>query len=79
MNSQITTIKNGIIVLPKAIRKAWQGANIFLLPGEDSILIKKIEKPLERFSDLADRIKSPKINWGEIENEIRAFGKSKKK
>lgn len=79
MTSQTTTIKNGTIVLPKAIRKAWQGADVFMLPDEDSILIKKIEKPLKRLSDLADRIKSPKMSQSEIENEIKAFRKSKDK
>ena len=46
MTGQTTTIKNGAIVLPKEIKKAWQGADVFMLPSENSILIKKIENQI---------------------------------
>lgn len=79
MITQIAKIKNGTIVLPKEIQKSWAGIDVFMLPREDSILIKKIEKPQEQLSDLADKVKSPKMSGKEIEQEIEDFRKLENK
>lgn len=41
----ITKVKNGSIVLPKILQKSWQGASVFIVPSNNSILIKKTSKP----------------------------------
>jgi len=53
MTSQTTTIKNGAITLPKEIRKAWQGADVYISSSQDSMFIKKLTPPSISFSDMA--------------------------
>lgn len=43
--STITKIKNGAVVLPKEIQKLWRGAELIIIPSQDSVYIKKITKP----------------------------------
>ncbi|MCD6528202.1 hypothetical protein J7K44_01020 [bacterium] len=43
----ITKIKNGKIVLPENLQKSWKGRQVFLFPFKDTLIIKKIQKPLE--------------------------------
>ncbi len=46
MNSTVTTInKDGMIPLPKWLRKSWQGSEILVLPSQDSVLVKRIVQP----------------------------------
>ncbi|OGF22196.1 hypothetical protein A2Y83_03600 [Candidatus Falkowbacteria bacterium RBG_13_39_14] len=45
MNTAITKIQDGAIVLPKKMLGSWQGAKIVILPSAESIYIKKISKP----------------------------------
>ena len=77
MTTQTTKVKNGTIVLPKELRKTWKRAEIFIFPNEDTLIIKKIQKPLPKLSDLASRISSPKMSQKEIEKEIQAYRKKK--
>lgn len=41
----ITKIKNGSISLPREIRKIWKGAEVVVLPSQDSMYIKRISRP----------------------------------
>ena len=77
MTTQTTKVKNGMIVLPKELRKAWKRVEVFIFPNEDTLIIKKIQKPLPKLSDLASRISSPKMSQKEIEKEIQAYRKKK--
>jgi len=43
----ITKIKNGKIVLPENLQKNWKERQVFLFPLKDTLIIKKIQKPLE--------------------------------
>jgi len=74
---QTTKIKNGTISLPEKIRKSWKGAEIFIFPSRDTLIVKKIQKPLSKLSNLAQRISSPKMSQKEIEKEIQDYRKSK--
>ena len=39
------TVKDGIITLPKKLKKAWGNTRVFVLPSEDTLYLKKVEKP----------------------------------
>ncbi len=77
MAIQTTKIKNGIITLPEKIRKFWKETEIFIFPSKDTLIVKKIQKPLSKLSDLAQRISSPKMNQKEIAKEIQNYRKEK--
>ncbi len=78
MSGQITKVKNGSITLPKKLWKTWKGAEVFVFPNEDSLVVKKVEKPLSRLSDLASRISSPKMSQKEISKEVQSYRKNMK-
>ena len=79
MTTQTAKVKNGEIriALPKKLRKTWKGADVFVFPAEDSLLLKRIQKPLAKLSDLASRISSSKMSQKEINKEIQAGRKNK--
>jgi len=77
MVTQTTKVKNGMIILPKEFKKAWKKTEVFIFPSKDTLIIKKIQKPLSRLSDLALRISSPKMGFKEIEKEIQSYRKKK--
>lgn len=79
MTTQTTKIRNGKIsfTLPQKLQRAWRGAEVFVFPTEDSLILKRISKPLSRLSDLASRISSHKISQKEINKEIQSYRKSK--
>jgi len=77
MITKTVKIKNGTITLPKKIRKSWKGTEIFIFPSKDTLIIKKIQKPLSKLSNLAQRISYPKISRKEIEKEIKNYRKNK--
>jgi len=77
MVTQTTKVKNGMIVLPKGLRKTWKRTEVFIFPNKDTLIIKKIQKPLSRLSELASRISLPKMTKKEIEKEIQAYRKKK--
>ena len=47
MTTKTTKVKNGTLTLPKELRKAWKEAEVFIFPSEDTLIVKKIQKPLE--------------------------------
>jgi hypothetical protein len=56
MNQFTTTkVKNGSIALPKDIRKTWQNAEVMILPGADSVYIKRLKQPT--LSELKPKLK----------------------
>lgn len=56
MTSQTMTIKNGTIVLPKAMRKAWQGAKVYITALGDDLFVKRLTPPEMSFSEMAERM-----------------------
>ncbi len=77
MTTQTLKVENGRITLPKNLQKNWQKAEVFVFPNKDTIVIKKIQKPLFRLSGLTSRISSPKMTQKEIEKEIQVYRKNK--
>ncbi|MGB2762585.1 MAG: hypothetical protein WBC21_03570 [Minisyncoccales bacterium] len=77
MVTQTVKIKNGTITLPEKIRKSWKGAEISIFPSKDTLIVKKIQKPLSKLSDLAQRISSPKMSQKEVEKEVQYYRKNK--
>jgi len=47
MTTQTIKIKNGNLILPKELRKSWKGAEVFIFPSDDTLVVKKIQKPFE--------------------------------
>ena len=77
MEKAITTkINNGAMTLPKEIRAAWQGARVLVMPTDDTLIIKRMEKPLKKLSDLANRVSTPPMTQQEIDKEIKADRKN---
>lgn len=70
-------IKDGVITLPSQIRKSWSKANIFLMPDNDMLVIKKQEKNISQLSDFASQVFSKKMSLKEINKEIKNFRKNK--
>ena len=54
MTNQTTAIKNGSVKLPKEIRKAWRGADVFISSFGDDIWIKKLSLPKLSFKEMMD-------------------------
>ncbi len=46
MTTQTGKIKNGAIVLPRSLRKAWQKTDVLVFTADDTLIIKKVQKPL---------------------------------
>ena len=78
MTTVTTTIEDGVISLPKPIREKWQDGEVFLVPLEDTLVIKKIQSE-ENLSSVAGKVRSPSITKEEINAEIQAYRKSKNK
>lgn len=66
MVTQTTKVKNGTIVLPREIRKAWERAEILVSGGKETILIKKVSIPslsqmLDEFRKIGKKIKKEDV------------------
>lgn len=72
MNYQIK-IKNQTIILPKEWGAGKVSARIF----GDTIVIKKIEEPFVKLSEIASRISSARMSPKEIKKEIKNYRKNK--
>lgn len=68
-----TKLKDQTLTLPKN----WIGREVFIKKSNNFIILKKIEKPLLKLSDLASQISSPKMSEKEIQKEIQNYRKSK--
>ena len=81
MTTQTIKVKNGEIkiALPKELRKSWKGADVFVFPTEDSLLLKVVQKRLAKLSDLASRISVSQMSQKEINEEIKSYRKNKQK
>ncbi|NQU83585.1 MAG: hypothetical protein HQ536_02640 [Parcubacteria group bacterium] len=70
MTSQTIKIRNGVISLPKGLRKNWEMAEVFISGGEDAILIKKVRDP--SFFQMLDEFRKigKKLRKKDVENAI---------
>ena len=65
--STLATVKNGTIILPKVLRKAWQNSEVYISGGENNIFIKKLERPmlsqmLGEFQQMGKKITRKDVN-----------------
>lgn len=71
MRTKTAKVKNGVITLPKELRKTWGEAEVYVSAGRDSIFIKKFARP--SLSELRPKLKAlgKRISEKEIEEAIR--------
>lgn len=55
MINQTIKVENGIITLPKKLQEQWKKAEVFVLPGKDTLIIKKIYQPKGIFGKDAEK------------------------
>jgi hypothetical protein len=77
MTTTTLKVKNGTIKLPKALQNAWKQAEVILFPSDDTIIVKKVQKPTGKLSGIARRVSSPPMNAQELNKEVAAYRKSK--
>lgn len=74
--SKTLTTKNGSITLPKKLGRKWSNVSVFIVPSKDTLVIKKMQKPLGRLSDIARKNTSRRMSRRTIERQIRAYRRS---
>jgi hypothetical protein len=77
MTTQTAQVKNGTIVLPSRIRQSWKTGRVLVFSSQDTLIVKKVRRPLSRLSELPSRISSKKMSQKQIEGEIQAFRKNR--
>lgn len=77
MTATTLKVKNGTITLPKALQKAWKQAEVMLFPSDDTLIVKKVQKPAGKLSGVARRVSSPPLSADELNKEIAAYRKGK--
>ncbi|MBI4223696.1 MAG: hypothetical protein HY609_02080 [Deltaproteobacteria bacterium] len=73
MPTQTAKIKNGALVLPRS----WKRADVFVLPLEDTLIVKKLSRPARKISEIASLVKLPKLTAREIQKEIETYRRKK--
>ena len=53
MTTKTIKIKDGMIALPKEIKKSWENSKVFLECFDDSLIVKKIYSPKISFKEMA--------------------------
>lgn len=79
MTAATAKVKNGTITLPKKNFKRPGRKQGFLFFFKDTLIVKKMQKPLSNLSAVAKRISLPKMSKKEIEKEIQNYRKNKNK
>jgi len=79
MTTKTTKVKNGTITLPKGVRKAWKGAEVYLDVEGDTILIKRLSRPAltlkEMMDELREAARKTKLSKKDVEEAIREVRK----
>lgn len=75
MNQSKLTIKNGRVLLPRGISEKWNNAEVAVLPSQsnDTLIIKRVQKPLRRLSEIAERSPLSRMNKQAINREIQDY------
>jgi hypothetical protein len=75
--AQVVKKQNNIVIrLPKKLQRTWFKPEILLFETPDTIILKRVEQPLNKLSDVASRISLPKLTQKEIEAEIPTWRKT---
>ena len=70
--STLSTVKNGTIVLPKALRKEWKNVEVYISAGKQDIFIKKLARPSLSIMIGEFRTIGKKITRKEVDDAMRA-------
>ncbi len=73
MTTKTAKVTKGSLVLPRELLARWENADVLIVPDEDTIIVKRMEKPLQRLTELMERVSSPTMTNEEIVNEIAAY------
>ncbi|TSC71191.1 MAG: hypothetical protein G01um101470_722, partial [Parcubacteria group bacterium Gr01-1014_70] len=55
MKSMTTKVKNGSLELPKEIEQAWNNAEVFVIPSQDSLFVKRMSKSTLSLSHMLEK------------------------
>ena len=77
MTTMTLKVKNGTIKLPKIFQNAWKQAEVLLFPSDDTLIVKKVQKPAGKLSQIARRASSPPMSAYELNREIAEYRKRK--
>jgi hypothetical protein len=71
----ITKVKKNAVSLPRRLRKAWNEANIAVVapPQGDTLILKRVQKPVERLSEIARRNTLRPMKRQAVNREIAAY------
>lgn len=71
----ITKIKKNAVSLPRRLRKAWNEADVAVVaPSQgDTLILKRIRKPVQRLSEIAERNTLRPMNRQAVNREIAAY------
>ena len=81
MKSVTTKIKNGSLELPKEIEQTWNNAEVFVIPSQDSLFVKRLSKPALSLSNMLEKFrkaaKNTKLKKKDVEEAIRNVRRKK--
>jgi len=75
MTTKTAKVINGSLTLPREIGQLWERADVLLVPSDDTLLVKRIGKPLKKLSDVAERIATPAMATNAIQEEVDQYRK----
>lgn len=73
MISTITKIQNGTVKLPTPLSKKWQNVDIVVVPLKEAIILKRLNRPFGKLSDIALANDLPALSDSVIEKEIADY------
>lgn len=73
MTTTTLKIKNGTIKLPKDLQKSWKQADVLLFPTKDTLIVKKVQNPIQKLSEIADRITFSPLTQREVAKEVAEY------
>jgi len=75
MVTQITKVKNGMIPVPKKIKKIWEEAEVYIDVVGDTILIKRLTRPALTLKEMMDEFyyvaRKTKLSKKTVERTLR--------
>ena len=81
MKSMTTKVKNGSLELPKEIEQAWNNAEVFVIPSQDSLFVKRMSKSTLSLSHMLEKFrkaaKNTKLKKKDVEETIRSVRRNK--
>jgi len=74
MTTQTAKVINGTLTFPRDLKPQWDNAELLLIQtGDDTMIVKRMEKPLASLSEVAERVSAPAMTSEEIADEIAAY------